>query len=205
MADEQLSKDLRPYLWFLEQAADEGLALTSAGYMKPADVTAASEVLPAMQRWIGTKNREVQCAPSLYFRESLQHNKLRKYKGRLLLTRVGKSVAGDPKTLCEHIAQSLIPTTDDRFTAEACFLLLFFAATSDDGTLLLDRLVSLLNHLDWRHQDGSPIMESDLHHLDGDPYETLKNLSEPVRFREPLRLSPTAITIARAAVTGRPV
>lgn len=54
--------DLQPYLWFLDRANGDGLALTSAGYLKPADVTAASAVLPTMRHWIGTKNRQVQCS-----------------------------------------------------------------------------------------------------------------------------------------------
>ncbi|MDL9948995.1 hypothetical protein QSJ19_26125 [Gordonia sp. ABSL11-1] len=95
---------------------------------------------------------------------------MRKFKGRLVLTRTGKSLAGDPSALADHIARSLIPLTEDRFTTEAIYLLLFFAATTDDGTLPCDRIASLLTYLDWRHDDGSPITDRDLYHLDGDPY-----------------------------------
>lgn len=198
---DQLASDLRPYLWFLDRAGGDGLALTSAGYLKPAEVSAASAVVPAMRHWFGAKNREVQCAPLLDFRESLQRNKLlRKYKGRLVLTRLAKGLAGDAYALAEHIAHSLAPTAEDRFTAEATHLVLFFAATSEDGTVPLDRIASSLTYLDWRHEDGGPIEDYDLYHLDGEPYETLKNLSAPVAFREPLRLSPTAIAVARAAL-----
>ena len=49
--DEQaLHASLTPFIWFLDRAAEGGIQLTASGYLKPADVTAAAEVLPTMQR-----------------------------------------------------------------------------------------------------------------------------------------------------------
>jgi hypothetical protein len=86
LSDDEVMAALRPYRWFLDRAADAGIPLTSAGYLKPADVTEASKRIPAMGDWIGSNNREVNCAPLLNFRLALQSlGLLRKYKGSLLI------------------------------------------------------------------------------------------------------------------------
>ena len=72
----------------------------AAGYLKPADVLAASDVVPAMGGWIGPRNREANCAPVLRFRESLQSvGLLRKHKGTLVLTRAGVVAQRDSELL----------------------------------------------------------------------------------------------------------
>lgn len=52
-----LDDSLRAYRWFLDRANGDGIELTSAGYLKPADVEAASQVVPAMGQWYGKNNR----------------------------------------------------------------------------------------------------------------------------------------------------
>jgi hypothetical protein len=71
-SDDELVGALRAYVWFLDRAKDGGIELTFAGYLRPADVEAASLVLPAMSSWIGKNNRESQAIPWLDFRQSLQ-------------------------------------------------------------------------------------------------------------------------------------
>ena len=65
LKEAELTTYLRAHLWFLDRARDDGIRSTSAGYLKPADVVTASEIVPAMGDWIGTNNREVHCAPLL--------------------------------------------------------------------------------------------------------------------------------------------
>ena len=199
----QLDAALRPYLWFLQHARDHGFDLTSAGYLKPADVVAASEVLPSMHFWIGTKNREVQCAPLLEFRESLQRIKLlRKHKGRLLPTRMAHSIADDPDALADYLAATLLPDGMDRFTTEATLLLLFFAATADPADELpLETIAELLTDLDWRQPNRAPLRHSALYRLDSGAYELMQNVSAPVRGIKNVKVSPTAIDIARRALS----
>ena len=61
-----------------------------AGYLKPTDVEAASEVVPAVAASFGKNNREAHSGPLLHFRLALQSvGLLRKSKGALLLTRAG--------------------------------------------------------------------------------------------------------------------
>ncbi len=81
---------LATHRWFLDRAKGGGIELTSAGYLKPDDVEAASQVVPAMGDWIGKNNREIHAVPLLAFRESLQAmGLLRKYTGTLLLNPCG--------------------------------------------------------------------------------------------------------------------
>lgn len=90
---------LRPFQWFLDRTKDDGIPLTSAGYLKPADVEAASKVVPTMADWLGygKHNRETHSFPVLMFRECLQDvGLLRKNKGRLLLTKAGAAAQRAP-------------------------------------------------------------------------------------------------------------
>ncbi len=74
---------LHPFLWFLDHVGGDGLSLTSAGYLRPDDVTALAAVIPTMADWIGTANRESHTYPVLSFRESVQKlGLIRKYRGQ---------------------------------------------------------------------------------------------------------------------------
>ncbi|ASR01812.1 plasmid pRiA4b ORF-3 family protein [Gordonia rubripertincta] len=202
---DQLEADLLPYLWFLRRARDEGFTLTSAGYLKPADVVAASKVLPTMKYFIGAKNREVQSTPVLYFRESLlRMGLLRKHKGRLLPTRVGTKLADDPQALADHLADRLLNQKMDGFTEDASLLMLFFAAASEPGDEMpLETIGALLTAYRWQGTDGRPIQKYDLYDLDNGIYEFLEAVSPPERGLRGVTLSPTAIEVARRAIHHR--
>ncbi|MCF4121108.1 hypothetical protein L1785_08945 [Antribacter sp. KLBMP9083] len=46
--DPQLAEALGAFLWFLDQATDDGIPLTAAGWMRPAVVEQAAERIPQM-------------------------------------------------------------------------------------------------------------------------------------------------------------
>ena len=202
---DQLEADLNPYLWFLRRARDEGFTLTSAGYLKPADVVAASKVLPTMKYFLGAKHREVQSTPVLYFRESLlRMGLLRKHKGRLLPTRVGTKLADDPQALADHLADRLLNQKMDGFTEDASLLMLFFAAASEPGDEMpLETIGALLTAYRWQGTDGRPIQKYDLYDLDNGIYGFLEAVSPPERGLRGVTLSPTAIEVARRAIHHR--
>lgn len=191
---------LSAYLWFLNRAGNAGIPLTAAGYLKPADVEAASKVVPAMGDWYGAQNREVNCIPLLEFRESLQSmGLLRKHKGTLLLTRAGAGAQRDPAALWDHLAARLSPANDDTFEAHAGFLLLIYAAGAQDGSLPLDDVAAALNELGWRHPDHSPVSSYDLYRLP--TYSALINVAKHPRSRaDQRRISSGASALARAAL-----
>jgi len=197
-----VAENLRAYQWFLDRAKDGGIALTTAGYLKPADVEEVSKVIPAMNDWIGKHNREIQCYPLLRFRESVQSlGLLRKHKGTLVLTRAGVAAQRDPNRLWEHLAGRLIPKSDEKFEAQATLLMLTFAAASAGSKLPFDKMTALLAELGWRYSDGRPISESPLRQLP--VYEVLSNVTDqPVTRARRNIVSRAAAALARRALGG---
>jgi hypothetical protein len=194
-----LTATLGAYRWFLDRAKDGAIPLTAAGYMKPADVEAASEVIPAMADWIGTRNREVHCAPLLTFRESLQAiGLLRKYKGTLVLTRAGVAAQRDSAQLWSHLAARLL-RGDGGFETIATLLLLAYAGSTDGSHMLSSEITAALTELGWRHDDGRPLQGYEIYWLPA--VAILKNVSElPEGRTQWTRISPAAATLARAAL-----
>ncbi|WP_164984116.1 plasmid pRiA4b ORF-3 family protein [Oerskovia turbata] len=102
------SRITAPYAWFIRHVGVDGVALTSAGYLRPTDVEAVAAELNLAGEWIGTRNREATTYPVLAFRECAQALGLvRKVKGRLTTTRAARALAADPEGLFAHIADRL--------------------------------------------------------------------------------------------------
>jgi len=198
--DEQaLRASLTPFIWFLDRAAEGGIPLTASGYLKPADVTAAAEVLPTMHGWIGQANRESDTTPVLHFRKALQGlGLLRKHKGSLLLTRAGHDSHAAWQTLWNRLADRLVPNTDG-FDTDATLLLLLYAATSPDSELPLDTIAAALTHLGWQSNDGTPIVGYDLYRLRA--FDVLRNVSTAhVSRSDRWRIDDEVAELARAAL-----
>jgi len=196
----ELTAALGAHRWFLDRAKDGGIPLTAAGYLKPADVVAASEVVPAMGDWIGMNTREVNCAPLLYFRQTLQSmGLLRKLKGTLQLTRAGAAAQRDPSTLWKHLASRFLPGDDDTFENQSTLLMLAYAGTSNDSELPLDQIANALSELGWRHHDGRALNGYELYRLPA--LDVLRNVSDkPLTSSDRLRITSAAATLARAAL-----
>jgi hypothetical protein len=153
-----------------------------------------------MVNWIGKNNREINAGPLLEFRESLQSmGLLRKYKGRLLLTRAGAAAQRDPATLWCHLADRLIPEKAGEFETVTSLLLLAYAATSPDGPVPRVRVAAALSELGWRHRNGRPLEGYEIYRLD--VFNTLVNVADrPVTRGDRDRISPAAAALARAAL-----
>jgi hypothetical protein len=198
--DEQaLRASLTPFIWFLDRAAEGGIPLTASGYLKPADVTAAAEVVPAVQGWIGKANRESDTTPVLHFRKALQAlGLLRKHKGSLVLTRAGRHSRAAWQTLWNHLADRLVPNTDG-FETDATLPLLLYAATSSGSELPLGTIAAALTHLGWQNRDGTPVADYDLYWLH--TQDVLRNVSTaPVSRGGRWRVGDAVAELARAAL-----
>ncbi|MDZ8274800.1 plasmid pRiA4b ORF-3 family protein [Microbacterium aquimaris] len=209
VSDAERNAVLRAWTWFIERAGGEGIELTSAGYLRPADVVEASAVVPVMGPWIGTHNRESQSGPLLHFRQSLvREGFLRKYRGRLLLTRIGRAGRADAGRVWDALVaryrgiidgervargRSGALTADYSRDATVCVLLLVagggqFTARvldrrgreSSDG-LCLDDVAVWLTALGWR-RGSSPVDEGDLY--DEGVRQVLENLWDGPRARD---------------------
>ena len=163
LSPEEFDAALRPVLWFLERAQGDGIPLTSAGYLKPEDVQAASEVVPEAKDWIGKKNREPSTPPVLNFREMLQKlGLLRKSKGRLLITKAGARGLVEHGFLWGHIASRLLPSPQQpRFDREGSLVVLL-CATSPAGSIPKALIVETMSALGWEREDGEPLKYHDV-------------------------------------------
>ncbi|OBH00926.1 hypothetical protein A5698_08380 [Mycobacterium sp. E136] len=198
--DAQLAASLQAFRWFLDRASEGGIPLTSAGYLKPADVTVATKVVPAMGDWPGNSDREVHCPPLLEFRQSLQSlGLLRKHKGVLLLTKAGAAAQRDPVALWGHLARRLAPADERTFDGQASLLLLAYTGASENGDLPVDEIAAALTGLGWRHSDGEPLRGYELYRLP--THTVLVNVSDKSRvWAQGSRVTPAASALARATL-----
>lgn len=96
LGPEVLAEIARPYRYLVDLAGEDGIPLTAAGWMKPAYVQRIYQDLALDEEWIGMGNREDQTGPVLQLRETCQQvGLLRKHKGRLLRTRLARSLTTD--------------------------------------------------------------------------------------------------------------
>lgn len=113
ITDEQARGMLGPFLWLCDRAGDGGLQLTAVDRLKRVDVTALMTELGWSSWWIGKANREDLTQPAQWLREAATRVGLvRKYKGRLLLTRLGARLHADPVAGLMAIAERLPVETD---------------------------------------------------------------------------------------------
>lgn len=199
---------LQPFLWFLDRVGAEGLALTSAGYLRPEDVTATAAVAPRAADWIGKANREANTFPVLEFRESLQQlGLLRKHRGRLVLTRAGAAARGNPDRLWQHLLARLPLGKPRTFEAELGVLVMVEAAVSPDATLTMAPALQVLTEDRWQAGDR-PLAPRHLWATAEPLLAVLLNLASPgPAQRQPLggrdcRLPPAATELALDLVLG---
>lgn len=147
---------VRPYSWLLEHIGAEGIKLTGAGYLPPASVEAAAAELGLNEKGTGKLNRENLTYPVFHLRTSAQDmGLLRKNRGRLLPTAVGRRAAGDPSALWHHMAQRLPLKTKREHERQAGLLvLLAIAAERSDGFQVV---ADILNGLGWCLEDHTPV------------------------------------------------
>jgi hypothetical protein len=191
---------LHPMLWFLDRVGDDGLALTSAGYLKPDDVEALAEVLPDAREWIGKANRESATVPVLDFRRSLQQLGLvRRYRGRLLLTKLGRSVRGDPEELWRQIARRLPLGRPGTVESPAGVITLVLTASSAGEDRTRRSLAEALNELGWR-DDDDPVSEASARWAARPTLNLLLSITTDQTPSWRRGISPVAVELARDAV-----
>jgi hypothetical protein len=156
VSETEASEMTRAYAWLLQRVGD-GLALTSAGWLPPAVVTAAMEEIGLDRDWIGKNNREDQTWPVLSLRSSAQAlGLLRVSKGRLLRTKVGAALTDDALGLWRHIAERAGAPPRDPFGRVATSLLLLAVAAGRDGDARLDQVLSAAG---WRTGGGAGVSQ----------------------------------------------
>ncbi len=166
--DENAAREMvAPLIWMLARIGTQGLPLTKVGYLRPVDVTALMTELGWSQWWIGKANREEQTAPASRLRETVLETRLvRRLKGSLVLTPLGRTLADDPVGLWFHIA-NILPVEKHQGQRVAAILSILSALAATDqkdeaastSTLITRRALA---ELGWTNSDGSPLKEFDL-------------------------------------------
>jgi hypothetical protein len=194
-----------PYSWLLKRVGDDGVRLTQAGYLPPALVTEAMAALGWQDDWIGRYNREDLTVPVLELRESAQRfGLLRKNRGRLLVTKVGRSLVEDPHLLWWHLAARLPDArSEPERQAGALYLLTVAAGRVPDDTLLAEGM----SILGWVDRTRRPLSTTAAFAGARDTwavFDRLGLLPKRARWDEPeLPPSEAGIRLARAALLGR--
>lgn len=200
-----LLSHLTAHRWFLQRALDGGLPLTGAGYLRPAQVEAAAQVIPSCSHWLGKANREDLTAPVREMRAALQRMKLlRKHRGSLVLTPAGRRAAADPAVLWEHLRLHLVAGDRDAFEVQAALLALLYVASEPHGRHE-HRLAQALTWLGWRERGTHPVSPEAAARALGDVVRVLAEVrvreddpSPSLRARR--ELTPVAVELARAAL-----
>lgn len=197
---------LHDVLWLLDRVGDDGLTLTAAGYLRPVDVRAAFEAWNLDDEWIGTGNREVQTLPVLEFRELLrQIGLVRKYRGRLVLTKLGKQVRGDQARLLAHLAAS-IPQGEHETerVAQTIVLLNVAAGRAPDTHEVWTFAAQVLDDLGWRWPDR-PLVWHDVIRPALPTTTLLRRMGLPRRHGagDGTPPPPALVSFARSALTTR--
>jgi Plasmid pRiA4b ORF-3-like protein len=197
----------RPYAWLLNRVGDDGIRLTGAGYLPPAQVEAAMTDLGLGEEWIGKGNRENQTLPVLHLRESAARmGLLRKRHGMLLLTARARALRADPVALWRHLAERMPPKSPDRSENQAGLILLavLAARAAGDPDVITARLLSAIG---WINSDGTELTELTAHRASWDTRTVLRRLgalTDDGHLHPAAKPTADGVTFARAALHSWP-
>lgn len=167
------------YLWLIRRIGNDGVSLTSAGWLPPSLVQSAMTDLGWDRSWIGKANREVQTVPVLKLRESAQElGLIRKFKGRLVLTAAGKRLLDDPVGLWLFLARSLPHRHRHEAELDAALLLLLEVAAGKRTAWsdVVDAVSFGLSMLGWATSAGTRLPRTSVQELLRGPRQILLNL-----------------------------
>lgn len=188
------------YRYVLERAEGDGLPLTAAGYLKPADVQAFAAVMPSMRNWIHKISREIDVHPVRFFRDYMKSiGLLRNYKGSVRITRLGRLAMNNPSTLWNHLAATLVPD-EQSFYADATVVVLVHMATTE-GRIDVKAAAQTLTTLGWLHRDGSPVEQGEVYEVWNELWGVLGNIGDSVSaYHSDRKMSPAAKVLVHDAL-----
>jgi hypothetical protein len=192
------------YAWLLDRVGDDGIKLTSAGYLPPHHVEAAVAELGLGEEWIGKGNRESQTLPVLHLRESAAAmGLLRKRNGMLVLTPRARAVRTDAPALWWHLAQRMPPASRDQYETQAGLILLIVIAARAEGDPDVTA-ARLLSAIGWVNADGTDLDRHAAARACWDTKAALRRLGALTGDWRSEAPSADGITFARAALQNWP-
>lgn len=192
-----------PYLWLLKRVGD-GLRLTQAGYLPMAVVAEALRALGADDLQLGPRLRE-EYTPVISLRETAQRmGLLRKNRGQLLVTKLGRRQVDDPASLWWHLASRLPDGRSEPEWQAGALYLLTVAAGHPREPALLAQGMSILG---WVGADSwSPLSPDDAFNAAMDTRLMFYRLGllplESYRGEPELPPLESGVRLARAALLG---
>lgn len=144
----------QPFRELLEIIGD-GVALTGAGYLKPAAVEEIAHHTGISGWWVGKANREDQTAPVAQLRAVVRSlGLITVRKGTLAPTRAGRACAQDPERLLQHILDRL-PRGKATADRHAGWVTLAVIGSETPALRWHDLISTLMFELGWRDgRDG---------------------------------------------------
>jgi hypothetical protein len=190
---------VRPYSWLLDRVGDDGIKLTDAGHLPPAEVAAVIDELNLDAEGITRVSRENQVRPALQLRESAQATGLvRRDRGRLVRTAVGAALQRDPTALWWQLAEQLPLRSAAVSEVQPGLILLACVAARYTGTGTLDDMIAaMLTAIGWINGDGSPLTGAEAAATTSGTHAVLRRLGV-------LPAGPDGVAFARAALSTWP-
>ena len=150
---------VRPYTWLLNWVGPEGIRLTEAGHLPPAQVTEAMCELNLAADGHGRRENQVRGVRQL--RESAQAmGLLRKQRRQLLLTARAGELRSDPAALWWHLAERMPLRSAAAGEVQPGLVLLICVAAWSTDTLHAT-IARMLSAIGWMNSDGSPLSGED--------------------------------------------
>lgn len=201
LSREDAARITEPFRVLLDVIGD-GVPLTSAGNLKPADVEQVALLTGVTDWWIGKVNREDLTWPVANLRDTARALGLVSVrKGRLSPTLAATRTAGDPVALAEHIAGRL-PLGKPGAERDAGWAALAVAGSEAPVGQWDSRISAVMYDIGWR--DGANPSEPP--YPDSRTLSVLEVLSGAVRSgRRAGEFGPAVAALARAVLRGASV
>ena len=191
-----------PYLELLTRIGD-GIQLTRAGYLPKSVVLELLTALGWDDDWPGTNFREDLTRPILDLRESgRQLGLLRKYRGQVVPTKLGRKLVTSPTALWWHLADRLPNAQDEPAIDAGILFMLLIAAGRPYAEATVAEGMTLLG---WVFADGEQITGESVHYATFETRALFRRLNLYVaksHWAAPDVPSGEGRRLARAALVG---
>jgi hypothetical protein len=202
-SDDDVTVAMGPYLILLDVVGADGMPLTSAGYLPPAETQRVLAAIGYDKVWPGLGSRETSTPPVRQLRESAQALGLvRRASGRLVRTPAGRATAGDAAGLWAHIT-SRLPLGRGGHEQDAGAIALLCSACGPKGREVFDQYAeTLLDLAGWTYDDGERVaFERVVFEWARPTWRVLWTVDPPTSGLS--RQGPLAAHLARAALLSR--
>ena len=186
----------------LDEAGEDGIPLTSAGWIKPDVVVRLVEAL-GLRLVYGKGNRENNIGEVATLREAVvEVGLLRKHKGRLLLTAAGRKAREDVDVLWTHVAGRMARSREP-FEQEARALYVLLLAGGVDARRAHDEMAQILSRAGWRTEGYDRVHAYACYRATDTPDALLGVSLREWSLRERPEEAPVRRLAAEAVVLGR--